>query len=407
MKWFITVLSFVLLSLVGALSGAPQAKAISVYDSIVNNWGSKDMPMNWGGTKTPFEFGEAIVNLPMSTLGGCSASKEDIITMITGGNEYYLTVINGSSAYLVLDTSGVGFDQEWFISSGTNGQLRMNTSEFVALWWGAENTMYCTNTPTPLAKNYGGEQYRPVEVSFEIEYPADYAGQLVDSVAETSNFSPNFYVSVANKWKASIHDTNFNTFDGIPFTCSEDLAPVLHYEIWNKNVDPEVMIGSGFQSATAQIDFQFPENSISQDYRVVGWYDCGGPPEIQFTESNYFDFTINGTGQLHTLGLETCLIDGFPFFDLEACTVGLNSTLALLAFQSANPVNEGVLGVATTANPAGCHELGTLGEWINKEGETICPGFSSEVRGVVTPFITVTLAMMVFFFISRGRGVVI
>lgn len=243
----------------------------------------------------------------------------------------------------------------------------------------------------------------------EINYPSGYNGLTPPStpnVPVVSDHVPKFYVSTSNDWMATIHDTNFNTFDDNPFLCSEDLAPVLNFEIWDKTSPTESLLISESVSATAQITYQLPKNDYKQEFRIIGWYDCGAPPEIQFTESNFFDFTITKTGLLYSKGIETCITDQAPWIDFNSCIIGINDSLALLSFNAINPQNDQLMSAAQS-NSNACYNMGTLGNWINRPSQTLCPAFSSEVRNIVTPFIVFILASTVFFYISRGARQVI
>lgn len=240
----------------------------------------------------------------------------------------------------------------------------------------------------------------------QIVYPDGYAG-VVPPETHTpptySDWTPDFYVSVATDWRAQIHDTHFNTFDDSPFTCSEGLAPVLHYELWDKT-DGETLLTSGTQSATFPIIYQFAKNeNISQSFRVVGWYDCGSSPEMQFNKSSFKDFTIKKDGSLFTVGFETCLKDEFPFVDLNSCRAGINDSLALLTFQGLNANNPSIDSVSN-ANPDSCYHLQKLGNWIHKPNASVCPAFSPDVRNTITPFVIFIVASTVFLFLTRLKG---
>lgn len=264
---------------------------------------------------------------------------------------------------------------------------------------------------------YGGYNYgdgsaarKPLFIYLDsITYPSGYEGDIVPDttpvMAEESDVVPDMYVSHTADWFATFSDRRFFTFDTVPWTCDDDLVPALHIEVWDRTADPEVMLDSGVFSASSEWTYQFDKKTISNDYRIVSWYECGDSPI--FTESGIFDFTITGTGGLYTVGLETCLQESFPFFSYDSCISGINDMLAMLTFQMANPANASVLGVATSANPNNCHELATLGAWLHQEGTPVCPAFSSTIRSIVTPIITFVLGGMVFYWISRGRGVII
>jgi len=247
--------------------------------------------------------------------------------------------------------------------------------------------------------------------SFSLVYEDDYDGgepippDPPDPIEE-SDYVPNIYVSVAVNWKATFYDQNFFTTDAVPFTCSEGLAPIIYYEIWDMN-DGETLLYSGSSSSTIPIEYQFESQTYNQDFRIVSWYYCGEPPEVQFTESSYYDFVIDATGRKFIIGLESCLVDGFPFINMESCLAGLDQTLQLLSFQLLNPVNQDLQQSIDNVDTSQCYELQVLDEWIHLENPELCPAFTDEIRNTVTPFVTFIVAATIFFFISRGRGVVL
>jgi len=237
--------------------------------------------------------------------------------------------------------------------------------------------------------------------TYPANYESGYDGEIVPDSPPTADvivpYVPNFYVSNAVGYKVLIHDQNFNTFDGVPFTCSGGLAPVLFYEIWDRTSEEEVLLYEGSVSATAQIERDLINSNVQKNYRVIGWYSCGESPEIQFDQSNYFDFSISKNGTLMPPELfEVCLTGEPPFIDLNGCLNNLMDVVTLLTFNTFRFSNDWNL-------VTGCTNLNTLHIWLNLDNNEVCAYFSNTVRDIVTPFITLALGLTSITWIAR-RG---
>lgn len=236
-------------------------------------------------------------------------------------------------------------------------------------------------------------------LNFPITFPPDYEGIIPPDVAPSppvlSNWTPNFYVHSTADWLVTVSDTNFNTFDGNPFLCSDDLAPVLHYEIW-RETGTETLLFSGSQSATAPIVYQFDRVADSDiAYRVVGWYECGDSP--QFEHSSFVDFTITRNGTLGQDLMEECITEEFPFMDLNACLNNMYTVINSLAL--------GTIAVPTWELGSDCTNLHTFADWLNlPDGYEVCAAVSPTVRNVVDPFIGFMLGIVTLGFIHRRSG---
>lgn len=235
--------------------------------------------------------------------------------------------------------------------------------------------------------------------STDFEYPTDYEGseipgELEEPAPENTNV-PQWYVSSILDFKAKIHDTNFNTFDGTPFLCADDLAPVLHYEIW-RNTDPQVLITSGVQSSTLEINYDFGRSDTDREYEIVGWYECADE-EYNFTEQGRIFLTINRAGTLAVDLFEACVSETFPFIYPEECINNMYTVINLLAFGEVTFPN-------FTYNPA-CQNLNTFDDWLGLPANyQVCPQFPSTVRNIVTPFVAFMLGLVTMKFLHRRTG---
>lgn len=213
-----------------------------------------------------------------------------------------------------------------------------------------------------------------------------------------ATYKPSWYVSNAIDFKANIHDTNFNTFDANPFTCSEGLAPVLHWTIYD--LDNVLTLDSGVQSATAQIDYQFPKGMPTTRYQVSGYYDCGSTDPLQFDPDapGTYEFEITSAGTLNVNLMDDCVTETFPFINIEGCLNNMTIVLNLLSFNTINFAN-------TWAFSDSCRTLVVINGWLNlPPGYQACPQIPSFVRNVTTPFVTFALGLLTITFLARNKG---
>lgn len=248
-------------------------------------------------------------------------------------------------------------------------------------------------------------------INMTIDYPEGYDGieppLSAPGVTPQSDSVPSWYVSNAVNWKVSIHDKNFNTFDGNPWLCSPDgnslvqpdeegFAPVLYWQIW----DDEDGFGTdlkanGYQSATAPIEWQAPKVQVEKEYRIAGWYDCGG--DLEFSDAANLTFKINAQGSLQIDLFEQCVTETFPFINIQGCMNNLSTIINLLYFGE-------VKFPSWTFNPA-CHNLTLMDDWLGlPNGHQVCPQIPSSVRTVVTPFVAFMLGLVTMGFIRRRSG---
>lgn len=235
-------------------------------------------------------------------------------------------------------------------------------------------------------------------------YPSGYEGLPIPESYEPPvviEYAPNWYASAALDWKVDLHDQNFNTFDGILWTCSEDgnsivegdsgLAPAVEWKIY----DGDTLLDEGVQNATAPIHWQAEKLTSNTTYTINGKYFCGGDVEFENTAS--FDFVITGNGVLGSQDLmEDCIVDGFPFIDMGACISNLNVVINAITFGIVDFNNN-------WSSDTECHNLAVLGGWINAPGVQVCPFFPSYVRNAVTPFVTFILGLLtVRYLVMRG-----
>ena len=120
------------------------------------------------------------------------------------------------------------------------------------------------------------------------------------------------------------------------------------------------------------------------------------------------DLDINIDGQTFTGGggsnwndnnrfeASSCTQEFFPFINLVGCAEMFGKALNILSF--------GTISLGNVYDTSGCVALNTLGGWLNLPNSTVCPQIDSTIRSIVTPFVTLALAMAAVGFISRQKA---
>lgn len=438
MKKLIFSALFMSLGMVGALASAQPAHAASSYDSVITSVdnlnincysyvdssfvGTQDLSYNWSNALNP----------SMSTMSG---SGEPINRVNSSGGTYVTNVwdtlqdrLNDGQGWTVLNQSdGSSYDRIYFyvqttIASPTfpgSDYIRYSNSYLVQISCRQDGILVDYGSADTTRNNYiMGARGTPYEkfyfMSNTITYPSGYEGELIAEAAPTpgvsSDYVPDWYASEAVNWVVSLHDQNFNTFDGIEWTCSEDgnsiieggdgLAPVLYWQVWRDDFPTEgenLLIDDGYQSATAPVMVELPINrDEAREYRVAGWYECGG--DVDFTDASNFTFIVNKGGVLdESSALSDCISEEFPFIHLDDCISNLAIFGKIALFGGATFNNN---WTASTD----CTTLNTMDDWLHLENPTVCPMMPSYVRNIVTPFITFILGLITMRFLATRTG---
>lgn len=431
MRYLAFFLSLCIFVFVGALSGAPNTNAVSEYDETLQISPtpyviSSDLDTPALYLQSTFEVGEIIAGVGNNSTSNnfCGQNSvnnrfPDVIEHIKNGDRDYViqsdTRINSTNNLVNrairikinmqdTQTSSWGWQQNIVFANYINSDIleftlmyRTGTQQVIACGSPTENINSMTFAAKPMT---GFSSLTIIETNMNIDYPDNYEGIIIAPVTPTEppiylDYTPTWYVSTAKDYIATIHDSNFNTFDGNPFLCEGDLAPVLYYEIYDiTDNDNHVKLTDGVQSATAQIMYQLPISNSQKQYRVLGWYDCGDGSI--FTENSFKDFTITKDGNLGADYFEACIKTEFPYIDPDACLENIYTIINLLTF---NQITFG----QDWSSPDGCRYTVRLHEWLNLPSQNICPQFSPEVRNIVTPFITLILGFTAMFFLIRTR----
>jgi len=346
-----------LIAVVCALSGAHTAYAVSDYDDLIQ---TTDTVMANGENIAFNLYGimyEYTVEHPEDTGFADELQKwEDAIgtgsgwSAITCGDDGFG---NPTAVQIIVTNPSTGWEffKRYSSNTASMGVTWTNTSTLLVIdnlqedEWIIGGGAVCVGAiaNTSLVSYWGfGAPYNSNNQKFLyindlITYPEDYEGEIPpESITppDDSDAVPQFTITV-NNFKMQFSDKNFFTFDNPAFLCSDDLVPVLHYEIWD-NTGP-VMLASGVQSASSYIEYTFPDLGADHEYSIVGYYECGDTPS--FTNSSVVDFTVLKNGSLDTSAFDACLKEEFPFIDIPACLENVTVLINMMSFGAVNIPN--------------------------------------------------------------------
>lgn len=440
MKYILYFLSLSVFVLVGALTGASPAKAVSPYDDMIRLSEHATISSTNNEICTPKNFDFTWPNMFGDEFNGTvNSTTDNDIPYFWGGNPS--TQIGLPEPYSDIKTS---FDnkQRWGVTYSSNGDL--------IFWWTSDPnakgvfqnpdyginykqlTLYSSHTSYFANATWyrsGGQCYidiynvskdapnynsREIWATYDgsgtqggiyfayldtIEYPSAYDGEIIPDIpptpGEVIDTAPNWYVSNIIANVGTFHDKNFNTFDANPFLCEGGLAPILNYEIFRiADGQPDRLLTSGYQSATAQIIYNFGEADTDRNILLVGWYDCGDG--TIFPNQGRYEFTVNRAGLLKIDLFEACVFETWPFVDANACLNNLYTVINLFYF--------GKVALPNFSFDTSCRNLTTMDDWLGlPNGYQVCPQVPEFVRTVTTPFVAFMLGLITLGFIKRIR----
>lgn len=265
-----------------------------------------------------------------------------------------------------------------------------------------------TNTSHPVAQqntnsdphNDGRYYYQHLFMSgnYSLTMPAGYEGGGLNSSYEPpvppNNAIPNVELRGFNNFKGQFADLNFSTFDEVPFTCEDGLAPVLRGELWNMEGTP-TKLDDYEANSTGLFTIDLPRIEDDTNYKLISWYDCDDDVNV-FPNNQHYEFTIDRFGQVVQSSLkDSCMSAEFPYMSFDDCMEAMFGVIELLVFR--NPTFGGSDLVASGE----CKNLVMVDDWINLNNPQVCPAFSSTVRNVVTPIVLFMLGLGFVHVINR------
>lgn len=238
---------------------------------------------------------------------------------------------------------------------------------------------------------------QPLFANIDIVYPEGYDGEeLPDSwnpPAPPSTLAPDIFMHSVVDFKGEFSDRNYLTTDGVlPVLCEPGaLVPIIHLTLFEGTSSMGEPIDNITASASSVfwIDFKAYEERYGE-FTILAAYDCGEGYEPSFSEYSEYNFEVDENGFLVNQGFEECITSEFPYVDFDACWNNMGLLVNSLSFSTISFAPDWRI------QDNGCRTLGTIGDWMHAEGSNrlVCPQFSSDIRGVVTPFITFLLGIV-------------
>lgn len=418
MKYILYFLSLSVFVLVGALTGAPPANAVSPYDSYIQNAPTPyTIKSSNNALTSSFDNVEQLLDYYQTNfetrLGqgqpfcGNTFDAEyfqtKIINNINANRPYLISQMTSNSIHFIVQTSTTATTTHtWYDDGmGTVYDNYYSSEPSFAFFY----ITIANNGNRPICGYYKDLQNASSMGSGQIigstmpfTTPPEYTGQIPNPISTpptTIDTAPNWYVSNIIANVGTFHDKNFNTFDANPFLCEGGLAPILNYEIFRiKDGQPDILLTSGYQSATAQITYNFGEADTDRKILLVGWYDCGDG--TIFPNQGRYEFTINRAGLLKIDLFEACVFETWPFVDANACLDNLYTVINLFYF--------GKVALPNFSFDSSCRNLTTMDDWLGlPNGYQVCPQVPEFVRTVTTPFVAFMLGLITLGFIKRIR----
>lgn len=235
-------------------------------------------------------------------------------------------------------------------------------------------------------------------MNFHIIYPDGYQGIYPPDTftpPETSDEKPNWSISKLIAYQLTVHDLNFNTFDPSLFTCDDELAPIIHYTLSSYSDGASGINMSGTQSSTVQFDFDLT-GATPGKYRLAGKYECNEPTNFTQTAEIFFQIDVNGNQSFNAF--TDCFIETFPFIDFQGCIDNMLIVINIMGVKI--PSTLASLGEVP---PGECHTLTVLNNWLSLPNPTVCKQVPSNVRSIITPFVTFALGLMTIKFLAQRR----
>lgn len=404
-----------LFGIAGALAGAPQANAASAYDDLYVKTDNVKVNYSSGCTDEDISFNWSQYILESSDTTMVQSFENALDNGYWGVTNVIWKSTNEKKAIVFwseTQNAEINFESNQVVFQATNYPTNVVTYTDIIMdsncdvsaigWTGSSEKVGLSFdydlSPTLYYANYFA--YAPVN------YPSGYEGEEIPDVAPTppieNDWTPKIKLITGKNWDITYSDENFFTFDGLPFTCGEEgFAPLIEWKIYNLNDEENpVLIDTLLFSASAENHFTASKIQEDARYRLTGQYTgCDGQT---FNDLSTKDFTIRADGSLNPTDYMTvCITDTFPYINFNDCMTELNAGISALSF---NTLNWNGLGGDWSFTES-CRTLVVLDDWIGAPNQEICPQFSSTVRNIVTPFVTMAIGLlMITFLANRGRN---
>jgi len=238
------------------------------------------------------------------------------LVSITSGSSTVFTAIDtnfntiDNPSFLCFDsTAPVWYYQLFYASSGVTGDLYTEGSLSST---GILNQNLAQSTEYTLVSWYScGDS--PI-------FDQQSRNNFTTGVITYDTHQPDLSVA-SSAFNLIIKDKNFNTFDGVPFTCNSSTTPLMHYILFTTVDGTDSAILVNVISPTVPFEYKLPEEPMH--YSFIAYYDCGNLPDLQFSQTTVVHFEINASGQF--VGAKPCVAEYFCSLNLP--TYGLTQVV--------------------------------------------------------------------------------
>lgn len=311
--------------------------------------------------------------------------------------------------------------------------LYVESSGWNEVNWNNEGNRPLWFTPNQIYENtYANSPTEGATLLFtgEIEYPNDYEGEKpADSVEIKPIKNKHFPVvawnyngdkninatTIYNENQICIKNTNYACFDGemtIQYKLydgfSGETIDEKMIEHWQRYDSPEIELDKTYYLGVKYVPkIEIPLAPIYDELSEIKFLI---ESDRKMKSGSNYTVKCENSGDSMTCEdaplLENCLKEDAPWIDLNGCIKNMNKIVESLSFGQIKFFNVRY----SYNNIGGCQELypiPTIGSWLNlKPGERyVCPVFKKEIIDIVTPFITVTLGLVLVKFLTRiGRN---
>lgn len=453
MRYLFYFLSLFIFVLLGALLGAPNTNAQSVYDDIIE---TATPPYRIGNhsSQNSNELGQAFVTLfpnnNQNAVGNCSydGNWNYVINGIRDGQPYSIMQAPGNTIWLTVNMSPEPFSTtEWreglFVYQDfgqDNDQTyaynltQRSNGDYIACG-GLGNGLITTGQnnlmPIGMLQSRFGSPFHLIEYfGFQLTYPPDYQGETPEDVPP-SKTPLDYWVNYSYQNTPSILRATYLNKRTDPVSSLPD--PVQIY--WRLLVDAPIVTEGGslvceanrpvsvpFDTYEACPEFKPDETKEYYLYAQINPIrnpELNDRPDYQITfKVNVFkiDFSKSSVGSTEacepgaildfmnkfcvapeTIDFTKCFSENFPWVDPFECGDNFRLIFQFLAF--------GGIRFPEWSHEPQCKSLNTMDDWLGLPNSyTACPMFPSNVRNIITPFIAFLLGIVTLGFIQRHNN---
>lgn len=382
----------------------------------------------------------------LTTRYGFDQTNMDYYVFCSNNSGRDLVYIFAPKLYvLVGSSSGYGYTANFENILARSSDVSTGTARYISQnFYNGQWYDYSTNDSTFSTMTIGGVSYRGM-TDFH-----DYGSSVNPGKKPIFTSAPGSF-DLLNPFNV----TDFTNYQYSLFTEPYDRAPIIDYSVIEKKgtftpQKPENISATGIHwlisygsiegnpqletwETTTEINgqeakqfiFDFPymakqnQDNVFGSYSIQAWTVDGNGDRLSFITSmlivlkeNYYNYYEGSctNGDCETTPISNDAIDTnqqvcnftdqFPYINFDSCTQSFKNILNKLSFGKIDL--RGNIPKTTTE----CHALNTFDDWLNlPSGYVVCPQFSTEIRDIVTPFVTFLLGIITFtFLLNHGKN---